>query len=94
MGMFNRFLKTEERMLENPDAPLSADDFLRIMGWGDFSSAAGVTVNVDNALGVPAVWSGRPLKEIFVTPPNFILAVGRRTPLEEPSRDVIRIEPQ
>ena len=57
MGMFDRFLKTEERALENPNAPVSADDFLHIMGWGDFSSAAGVTVNVDNALGVPAVWS-------------------------------------
>ena len=34
---------------------MSADDFLHIMGWGDFSSAAGVTVNVDNALGVPVV---------------------------------------
>ena len=90
--MFDRFIKTDERALENPNAPVSADDFLHIIGWGDFSSAAGVTVNVDNALGVPAVWSGRLLKEIFVTPPNFILAVGRRTPLEEPSTDVIRIE--
>ena len=57
MGMFDRFIKTEERALENTNAPVSADDFLHIMGWGDFSSAAGVTVNVDNALGVPAVWS-------------------------------------
>ena len=94
MGMFDRFIKTEERALENPNAPVSADDFLHIMGWGGFSSAAGVTVNVDNALGVPAVWSGRSLKEIFVTPPNLILAVGSRMPLEEPSRDVIRIEPR
>ena len=94
MGMFDRFIKTEERALENPNAPVSADDFLHIMGWGDFSSAAGVTVNVDNALGVPAVWSGRSLKGIFVTPPNLILAVGSRMPLEEPSRDVIRIEPR
>ena len=64
------------------------------MGWGDFSSAAGVTVNVDNALGVPAVWSDRLLKEILVTPPNFTLAIGRRTPLEGASRGVIRIEPR
>tara|TARA_B100001939_G_scaffold143280_1_gene124058 strand:- start:39 stop:176 length:138 start_codon:yes stop_codon:yes gene_type:complete len=41
MGMFDRFLMTEERALENPNAPVSADDFLHIMGWGDFSSAAG-----------------------------------------------------
>ena len=57
MGMFDRFIKTEDRTLENPNAPLSADDFLQIMGWDDFSSAAGVTANVDNALGVPVVWS-------------------------------------
>tara|TARA_B100000963_G_scaffold96533_1_gene83358 strand:- start:1125 stop:1307 length:183 start_codon:yes stop_codon:yes gene_type:complete len=47
MGMFDRFIKTEQRMLENPNAPVSADDFLHIMGWGDFSSYGGVTVNVD-----------------------------------------------
>ena len=57
MGIFDRLIKTEERTLENPDAPVSADDLLPIMGWGDFSFAAGVMVNVDNALGVPAVWS-------------------------------------
>ena len=55
--MFDRFIKTEERTLENPNAPVSSEDFLHIMGWGDFSSAAGITVNVDNALGVPAVWA-------------------------------------
>ena len=32
MGMFDRFIKTEERELENPNAPVSADDFLHIMG--------------------------------------------------------------
>ena len=94
MGIFERLIKTEERTPENPNAPVSADDFLHIMGWGDFSSAAGVTVNVDNALGVPAVWSDRLLKEILVTPPNFTLAIGRRTPLEGASRGVIRIEPR
>ena len=55
MGMFDRFIKTEKRSLENSNAPVSSKDFLHIMGWGDFSSAAGITVNVDNALGVPAV---------------------------------------
>ena len=34
-----------------------ADDLLHFMGWGDFSSAAGVTVNVDYELGVSAIWS-------------------------------------
>ena len=36
MGMFGRFLKTEERALEKSLAAVSADDFLNIMGWGDF----------------------------------------------------------
>jgi len=72
MGVFQRFLKTEERALENPNAPVSADDFLHIMGWGEFSSSAGVTVNVDNALGVPAVWAAV----------NFISGTLASMPLE------------
>ncbi len=75
--MFDRFIKTEERTLENPNAPVSADDFLHIMGWGDFSSAAGVTVNVDNALGVPAVWSA--VNFISGTFASLPLEVHRRT---------------
>ena len=31
MGMFDRFIKTEERALENLNAPVSADDFFHIM---------------------------------------------------------------
>ena len=77
MGMFDRFIKTEERELENPDAPVSADDFLHIMGWGDFSSTVGVTVNVDNALGVPAVWSA--VNFISGTLASLPLKVYRRT---------------
>ena len=57
MGLFDRFRKTEERNLENPTAPVSANDFLQVMGWGDLFASSGVTVNVDTALGVPAVWS-------------------------------------
>jgi HK97 family phage portal protein len=57
MGIFDRFKKVEGRNLENPSAPVSAPDFLQIMGWGDYSSDAGVTVNVDTAMGVPAIWS-------------------------------------
>ena len=55
MGLFDNFKKAEVRSLENPNAPVSAENFLHIMGWGDFQSTAGVTVNIDNALGVPAV---------------------------------------
>ena len=57
MGLFDRFRKADNRNLENPNAPVSANDFLQIMGWGDFEASSGVTVNVDTALGVPAVWS-------------------------------------
>ena len=57
MGIFDRFRKPENRNLENPSAPVSAEDFLQVMGWGDFMSSAGVTVNVETALGVPAIWS-------------------------------------
>ena len=55
MGMFDRFIKAEDRALENPNALVSADDFLHIMEWSDFSSTAGVIVNFDNALGIRAV---------------------------------------
>ena len=58
MGLFDNFKKAEVRSLENPNGPVSAENFLHIMGWGDFQSAAGVIVNIDNALGVPAVWDG------------------------------------
>ena len=57
MGVFDRFLKPEERNLENPNAPVSTKDFLAVMGWGDFSSSAGVTVNTETAMGVPAIWA-------------------------------------
>ena len=57
MGMFDRFIKTSKRSLENPSAPVSANDFLHVMGWGNYSAASGITVNTDNALGVPAVWA-------------------------------------
>jgi HK97 family phage portal protein len=57
MAFFDRFRKAENRNLENPTAPVSANDFLQIMGWGDLYASSGVTVNVDTALGVPAVWA-------------------------------------
>ena len=47
------------------------------MGWGDFLSAAGVTVNVDNRLGVPAVWSA--VNFISGTLASLPLEVHRRT---------------
>lgn len=48
----------EARTAENPSVPISASNFLDIFGLGNFGvSAAGVTVNIENALGVPAVWA-------------------------------------
>jgi len=57
MALFDFLRKPENRNLENPNAPVSAEDFLQVMGWGEMTASAGVTVNVDTALGVPAVWS-------------------------------------
>jgi HK97 family phage portal protein len=57
MGIFDRFRKPEARNLENPSAPVSAEDFLQVMGWGGGLSEAGINVTIDNALGVPAVWA-------------------------------------
>ena len=57
MALFDFFRKAETRNLEDPNAPVSAEDFLQVMGWGEMTASAGVTVNVDTALGVPAVWS-------------------------------------
>ena len=50
MGLFDNFKKTDLRSLENLNAPVSADDFVPITGWSDFSSDDGVTVNVDNEI--------------------------------------------
>jgi HK97 family phage portal protein len=57
MGLFNWRKAPEERNLENPSAPVSAADFLQVMGWGELSSSAGVNVTTDTALGVPAIWA-------------------------------------
>ena len=72
MGMFDKFLKTEQRLLENPNIPVSADNFLHLMGWGDFNSSSGVVVNVESALGVPAIWAAA----------NFISGTLASLPLE------------
>lgn len=57
MALLDFFRRSEKRNLENPTAPVSATDFLQTMGWGDPISSAGITVTIDNALGVPAIWS-------------------------------------
>jgi len=78
MGLFDRFRKVENRNLENPNAPVSADDFLQVMGWGDFAADAGVTVNTDSALGVPAIWAA--VNFISGTLAGLPLEVYRKTP--------------
>ena len=77
MGMFDKFLKPEQRSLENPNIPVSADNFLHLMGWGDFNSSSGVVVNVENALGVPAIWAA--VNFISGTLASLPLEVMRRT---------------
>ena len=57
MSLFDRFRRKEDRNLENPNAPVSASDFLQVMGWGDLSASSGVTVSTETALGVPAIWA-------------------------------------
>jgi HK97 family phage portal protein len=57
MGIFDSFRRTEARNLENPRAPVSAEDFLQVMGWGGGLSESGINVTIDSALGVPAIWA-------------------------------------
>jgi hypothetical protein len=47
MGIFDSFKKKEARSLENPTVPVSSENFLHLMGWGDHTSQ--VLVNVPNA---------------------------------------------
>jgi len=64
MGLLDRFRKAEQRgSIEDPRVPISKTDFFRVMGWGELVSASGVTVNIDNALGVPALWAAVNLAE-------------------------------
>ena len=77
MGIFDRFRKPEVRNLENPSSPVSAADFLQNMGWGDPVASSGVTVTIDNALGVPAVWSA--VNFLAGTIAGLPLQVYRRT---------------
>jgi len=49
MGLFDNFKKAEVRSLENPNALVSADNFLHLMGWGDFQSSAGDDLMIQGA---------------------------------------------
>lgn len=49
---------SEERAsIEDPNVPISEPNIIQILGWSGSTSATGINVNVDNALGVPAVWA-------------------------------------
>ena len=77
MGLFDNFKKVDVRSLENPNIPVSADNFLHLMGWGDFNSSSGAVVNVENLLGVPAIWAA--VNFISGTLASLPLEVIRRT---------------
>ena len=51
-----KFLKRENRSLENPQIPISSSAILSFFGL-DEASAAGESVTIDTALGVPAIWA-------------------------------------
>ena len=72
MGMFDKFLKPEQRSLENPNVPVSSENFLHLMGLGEYQAGAGVTINIENAMGVPAIWAAT----------NFISGTLASLPLE------------
>lgn len=56
MAWWNR--KKEQRAsVEDPNVPISAPNIMQVLGWGGNTSSAGVSVTIDNALGVPAVWA-------------------------------------
>lgn len=60
MSIWDRLRKSKEELRsspENPAVPLSASNFAELMGWTWAKSSSGVSVSVETALGVPAVWS-------------------------------------
>ena len=77
MAVFDFFRRKEDRNLENPTSPVSASDFLQTMGWGDTTAASGVSVTIDSALGVPAVWAA--VNFLSGTIAGLPLQVYRRT---------------
>jgi phage portal protein BeeE len=80
MGFFDRLKgQPEERgSVENPQVPISSSDFMRVMGWGDLISSSGITVGIDNALGVPAVWAA--VNFMSGTLAGLTMEVYQRTP--------------
>lgn len=57
MSFWNFGKRKEKRSVENPQVPISSEAIIEFFGGMFGSSAAGVEVTVDRALGVPAVWA-------------------------------------
>lgn len=71
-------LKNEKRAsLENPGVPISEPNVMQILGWTNSTSATGINVNVENALGIPAVWAA--VNFISGTVAGLPLQVFRKT---------------
>lgn len=57
MALWSRNKKTETRNIQDPSVPVSSEAFLEFFGLGEGMSSAGVSVTIDNAMGVPAIWA-------------------------------------
>ena len=56
MGLFDFWRRTPDRRygdVPNGSVPISASNFLDLISMGAPATASGITVTVDNALGVP-----------------------------------------
>lgn len=57
MAFWNFKTKAEQRAsIESPSVPISAANIINLLGGGA-DTAAGVTVTIESALGVPAIWA-------------------------------------
>lgn len=58
MGIGDLFRRKEARAYDRENVPVSAENFIQLMGWDDiFQAAGGIVVTIDKALGVPSVWA-------------------------------------
>lgn len=59
MAWWNRAKPKQEQRanIENPTVPVSSENFLEFFLGDNGNSASGVSVTVDNAMGIPAVWA-------------------------------------
>lgn len=57
MGIFDRFRREQRASPEDPRVPISSPQILQFFGLDEHGSAAGESVTIESALGVPAVWA-------------------------------------